>query len=219
MIFKCLDLNTKQKNCSIPLLLLLYKFCSESRDRQLLDVRCLFALQVEMKDDFRKRNIESLITQELGNLLEELHDVGAVRTAHDPESQEPGPFRQCLELLLHPLLPSRVVRHHDLVDVVHCLSRQGAVRLLREKTLRDDHLPVFRECVVAVLQELQAVLVALLNLGSVPWYSNAVMPYALLNGIPPSRTASFRYYLLIYTDTVVILYIILTRHVNIQMTE
>uniref|UniRef100_A0A0E0EI39 Uncharacterized protein n=1 Tax=Oryza meridionalis TaxID=40149 RepID=A0A0E0EI39_9ORYZ len=33
-----------------------------------------------------------------------------------------------------------------------------------------------------------------LKRASVPWYSNAVIPYALLNGMPPSRTASLSSY-------------------------
>ena len=63
------------------------------------------------------------------------------------------------ELLLRPLLAAgEAVQHHD-VEPERFLRRQRRLRARREHVLHQDHLPLRRQRLVAVLQDLRAVLV------------------------------------------------------------
>ena len=93
-------------------------------------------------------------------LLEELHDVSAIGSADNLEALEAGTFGQSLKLLLGPFFASGVVSQHEAVHVYNFFCHEARVWQHRKYRFRHYHVPVVRECIIAVLEKLQTVLVA-----------------------------------------------------------
>nr|ACR36918.1 unknown [Zea mays] len=95
-----------------------------------------------------------------GGSLDELDGPGVGVDVGGLEPGEAGALCELAELALVPLLAAGVVREHDHVDVEDALRLGGGLRVDRQHALDDDDLAIFRQRVVAVLEQRGAVRVA-----------------------------------------------------------
>ena len=81
---------------------------------------------------------------------------GVVR---NPKALEASTLSQSLKLLLSPFFATRVINQHVHIAIDRAPCGKAAVRRHGENALRNSHFSVYWKCLVAILQDFQAMLV------------------------------------------------------------
>jgi hypothetical protein len=92
------------------------------------------------------------------NLLKKLHNPKITHKRFISDAAKSCFGCQCLEFCFSPLLPSWVLSHHKHIHFTVDLHTSANLRQRRKNCLLSNYLSIIRSSIVAVLQQLQAVL-------------------------------------------------------------